>query len=202
MVRSLTSQMQTVSEAEVVNLFYLIDFEFDSGTVRLWTGLGDLVWNSETYTGAGNILSIGDLRESSEVEATGAQFVLSGVSPTLISLAQNEDYQGRTVTMRVGAFDGSGNIIADPFVIFSGFMDTMRMEDQGETATIALTAENKLISFERASVWRYTDQDQKIDYPDDKGFEYVTAIAEAEIPWGRADAGPPQPAPQPFGLTR
>jgi hypothetical protein len=82
MVRSLTSQMQTVSEAEVVNLFYLIDFEFDSGTVRLWTGLGDLVWNSETYTGAGNILSIGDLRESSEVEATGAQFVLSGVSPT------------------------------------------------------------------------------------------------------------------------
>ncbi len=59
MVRSLTSQMQTVSEAEVVNLFYLIDFEFDSGTVRLWTGLGDLVWNSETYTGAGNILSIG-----------------------------------------------------------------------------------------------------------------------------------------------
>ena len=36
---------------------------------------------------------------------------------------------------------------------------------------------------------RYTSEDQKIDYPNDKGLEFVAEIAEKEIVWGRSQAG-------------
>ena len=52
-------------------------------------------------------------------------------------------------------------------------------------ALISISVENKLIAFEKSKIRRYTAEDQKIDHPTDKGFEFVTAIVEKEIIWGR-----------------
>ena len=68
-------------------------------------------------------------------------------------------------------------------------MDTMVLNDGGETATIQVTVENRLIEFERTRIRRYTAEDQKIDYPNDKGLEFVAEMAEKEIVWGRASVG-------------
>jgi hypothetical protein len=70
-------------------------------------------------------------------------------------------------------------------ILFSGFMDVMTIEDNGETSTIQVSAENKLIAFQRTAVRRYTAEDQKIEHPTDKGFEFVAKIQEKEIIWGR-----------------
>ena len=86
----------------------------------------------------------------------------------------------------LGAMDASNGVISDPAIIFSGFMDTMTINDGGETATIQVTVENRLIEFERTRVRRYTAEDQKIDYPNDKGLEFVAEMAEKEIVWGRS----------------
>jgi hypothetical protein len=64
-------------------------------------------------------------------------------------------------------------------------MDTMTISESGSYSTISISVENKLVAFERTKVRRYTAEDQKIDHPTDKGFEYVTAIVEKEIIWGR-----------------
>jgi len=61
----------------------------------------------------------------------------------------------------------------------------MTISDSGETSTITIAAENKLIAFDRASIRRFTAEDQKIEYPNDKGFEFVSKIAQQEIIWGR-----------------
>ena len=87
--------------------------------------------------------------------------------------------------MALGAFDSSGSLIADPTVMFSGFMDIMTITEGGDSSTISVSVENKLIAFERSKIRRYTAEDQKIDHPTDKGFEFVTAIVEKEIIWGR-----------------
>jgi hypothetical protein len=82
--------------------------------------------------------------------------------------------------------DASNGVITSPVVIFSGFMDTMVINDSSETATIQVAVENRLIEFERTRVRRYTAEDQKIDYPNDKGLEFVAEMAEKEIVWGRS----------------
>ena len=55
----------------------------------------------------------------------------------------------------------------------------------GTYSTISIAVENKLVAFERSKVRRYTAEDQKIDHPTDKGFEFVTSIVQKEIIWGR-----------------
>ena len=186
MARSLSTQMQAVATAGVVRPFLLIDLDFDAptGTVRLWTGHGDITFNSNTYVGAGDVVSIDDFSESIDLEEAGITLNLTGLNPTVVAYARDEDYQGRTASVRFGALDGSGNIISDPVIVFQGFMDSMSITDAGESANISLAIESKMILLDRPKIRRYTPEDQKIDYPNDKGFDFVPGMQEAEITWG------------------
>ena len=76
-------------------------------------------------------------------------------------------------------------IIYQPYTIFDGFMDVMRLNDSGGTANIALNCESQLIALERANTRRYTPEDQKIDFPNDEGLDYVAGLQDDEIIWGR-----------------
>lgn len=185
MSRTLSTAMQAVATAELVRPIYLVDLEFASGSIYLWSGLGDLSFNSNTYIGAGDLLTIGAVQESTELTATGAQITLGGIKQSLLTLARDEPYQGRPLTIRLGAFDENGDLIASPVILFSGFMDVMTINDSGETSTITVSAENKLIIFQKTAVRRYTAEDQKIEHPTDKGFEFVAKIQEKEVVWGR-----------------
>lgn len=186
MTRTLTSGMQTVATADVVRPIYLVQCAFTSGNLNLWNGMGSLTVNSVTYVGAGTLLNLSAMKETADLTANGMTVTLSGITEPLISKARDEDYQGRELKVLLGAMDSSNAVIADPVLIFSGFMDTMRISDGAETATISVSVENRLIEFQRNRVRRYTAEDQKIDYPSDKGLEFVAEISEKEIVWGRS----------------
>ena len=185
MSRTLSTEMQAVASAELVRPIYLVKMEFDSGDLFLWSGLGNLVYSGDTYVGTGDLMVISPVKESEELTANGVTFTVSGIKQSLVSLARDEPYQGRKITLYLGAFDENADIISIPVVLFSGFMDVMSISDSGETSTITIAAENKLIAFDRSSVRRFTAEDQKIDHPTDKGFEFVSKIAQQEIIWGR-----------------
>ena len=185
MSRTLSTEMQAVATAELVRPIYLVDMEFSSGSIYLWSGMGNLTYNSNTYLGAGDLLSIGAIQETAELTANGATVTLGGIKQSLLALARDEPYQGRPLIIRLGAFDENGDLIASPVILFSGFMDIMTISDSGDTSTITVTVENKLIAFQRTAVRRYTAEDQKIEHPTDKGFEFVAKIQEKEIVWGR-----------------
>jgi hypothetical protein len=189
MSRALTSAMQTASTADLVRPIFLVQMAFPTANLNMWSGIGDLTVGGVDYIGAGNLLSVGDISESTELQANGIRLMLSGVSGALITKARDEDYQGRELKVLLGAMDSSNSLIADPVIMFSGFMDTMSINDAGETAIISVTAENRLIEFEKTRVRRYTAEDQKIDFPNDKGLEYVAEMAEKEIVWGRNSVG-------------
>ena len=189
MSRTLTSGMTAVTTADVVRPAYFVRMVFDSGespnVLNIWNGIGDLAYGGNTYTGTGDLLSISQITETSDIQATGINVSLTGVKTSFIAIAKDHEYQGRPLSVSLGAFDASGDLIADPVIVFSGFMDTMTISESGAYSSIGISVENKLVSFERTKVRRYTAEDQKIDHPTDKGFEYVTAIVQKEIIWGR-----------------
>ena len=201
MSRTLSEAMQTVATAEVVRPILLVQALFDDvyddetppnlihTQLYLWSGIGDLVVGGITYVGAGTLLSVSPVKESADLAANGMSVTLSGVTDPLISKARDVDYQGRELKIYLGAMDSANSVIADPVLIFSGFMDTMSIQDSADTATITVSVENRLIEFQRNRVRRYTAEDQKIDYPTDKGLEFVAEIAEKEIVWGHSPAG-------------
>ena len=184
MTRGITTALNTEFTANEVEPFFAVDLDFDGGNVRIWTGYGNITIDSQTFVGSGDILHISGVEETADVQANGVTVTLSGLNSSLVSSALTETYQGRTCKIYFGALS-SGAVVADPYVLFSGRMDTMTIDDSGTAADITVTAESRLIDLDRARNRRYTTEDQKIDYPDDKGLEFIADLQDKQILWGR-----------------
>ncbi len=189
MSRGLPTAVANAVSADVVRPVLFVQCAFDSGHLKIWEDNESLTTKSITQIRTRTSQGVSGIKESTELQANGATVQLSGVTEPLLSKARDEDYQGRELKILLGTMNSSNSLISNPFVIFSGFMDTMTITDSGDTSTIKVTVENRLIEFERSRQRRYTSEDQKIDYPNDKGLEFVAEIAEKEIVWGRSQAG-------------
>lgn len=186
MTRGLHADIKTAAGQRVIKHEAFVKAEFDSGDVCLWTGLGDYVLGGDTYTGAGDLLSISQVSETSKIEAVGSSITVNGLNSALLSLALDEPYRGRPLTLRIGLFDENEEIIASPFVLFEGYMDQMPLKDSGESFSINVNSESKLRDLFRKKSIFWTDQDQKTFYDsDDNGCEWVAGLANKEIVWGR-----------------
>jgi hypothetical protein len=82
-------------------------------------------------------------------------------------------------------YDTSRNVIADVYTVFKGKMDVLNISEQGNTATITLNIESRLISFDLPVDRKYTLEDQQVDFPNDVGFEFIPDLQDKEITWGK-----------------
>ena len=78
----------------------------------------------------------------------------------------------------------SDTIITNPIKLFAGRMDIMQIIEQGDTATISISLENRLVDLLKPRILRYTHEDQQTLFPGDLGFEFVTALQDKEVVWG------------------
>lgn len=183
MSRGITSALNTQFTSDALEPFFAVELAFDSGDFLVWTGYGNITIDSKTFVGSGDVLNVSGLTESADVQANGITIMLNGLNASLVASALTETYQGRACKVYIGAIS-SGAVVADPYLAFSGLMDVMTVDDNGETSDIIITAESRLISLERARDRRYTTEDQKIDYPDDKGLEFIADLQDKQIIWG------------------
>lgn len=184
MARDLTAGVITQLQAASVEVGVLFEGEFASGWVRLWSGVGTLSWDSKSWSGVGTLLGISGIDETNEIRASGLTVSLSGVPSDLLSAALGDARSGKTGRVYLAFFSG-GSIVADPILQFEGRLDVPAIEDGPDTATISISYESELIDLERARERRYTPEDQAIDFPGDLGFDYVAALQDAQITWGR-----------------
>lgn len=180
MARMLPAGMAAALAQGSVTLFYAVEMLFDSGTIRLWTGYGDKTINSQTYTGAGTLLNIDGIAEVADLNASGITISLSGISSSVISLALQENYQGRVAKVYFGVEGVSGVV-----EVFSGFMDVMTIQHSGDKMNVTLSIESKLVTLQRPNIRRYTSANHKLRNPGDTFFDYVAKLQDKEIVWGR-----------------
>lgn len=183
MARAFTASMLTEIVKQTVSPILLYEGEFDGGTIHLWSGVGSLVWNSNTYTGAGQLLSVSQVEETVEVRAAGVQIGLSGLPSALVSLALSSARQGKKGRLWLGFINSAGAIIADPYLIFTGLLDVPTMDETGDTSNLTVSYENRLVGLLTANDRRYTPEDQHVDFPGDTGFDYVAGLQDATITW-------------------
>jgi hypothetical protein len=186
--RDISSTVSSNIEDDVVYPFFAIELLFDSGPLRLWTGVGEATIDGDTYVGTGNLLSVSSIEETTELAVKGATITLSGVPSEVIALALQSPYQGRVCNIYFGMVEG--NTYNNLTQIFSGYMDEMNIEETPETSSIELKVENKLIDLERARTRRYTSAYQKSVYPGDLGLDFVEDLQDKKVVWGRGgDSG-------------
>lgn len=184
MTRALSTLTQSASQNAVVRPIILAALDFSSGMVRVNDTPFDITIEENTYYGLGQLGGISSVQEGAELQSYNIEMTLSGIPPELISLALLDHYQGRDVDISLVLLDEEHIMIGDPTLLFRGRMDTMTIS-LGEKAIITVVAQNRMADWDRARIRRYTHEDQIIDYPDDKGLEFITQMAEKTIYWGR-----------------
>jgi hypothetical protein len=174
--------------AAVVGIAFMFEGHFLHSNLYLWTGIGDLNWNGQIWTGAGALMGVSSVKESSDLTAIGMTVSLSGVDETVVSLAFNELRQGQACTVYLACVDwNTKGLRSTPYPIFTGRVDVPSIDDGGDTSIVTLQLENRLVDFERERVRFYDPATQAIFYPGDKGFDYVAALQDQKIFWGVSD---------------
>ena len=185
--RDLTAGMLAAVQAGTIYPAIFYEGEFvnpanESQTfIRLWSGVGSYSWNGFNWTGAGNLLGVSGIRESTGLRANAFEVWLTGMSSALISTALSAARKNRSGKLWLHLFDASRNLIADPYLLKRGRFDTIPIEDAGATARITARYEDRLAALGVPRERRYTSADQALRDPADKGFEYVEALQDASF---------------------
>jgi hypothetical protein len=189
MARDITTAFKNAIEGSVVKPIIGIELEFSDGTLRFWNGYGNLTMtaggSSKTFNGAGDMLGVSEIEESSTLSMSGVTLTLAGIKSSILSTALGANYTNRKGAIYLGLFDTSNNVIADVYTLFKGNMDVMNIQEGADTCLITLKLESRLITFEKSSNRMYTLEDQKVDFPNDVGFEFIPDLQDKEITWGK-----------------
>lgn len=187
MARSIGSNFLSQLNSSQLRTFYAVKMRFTSGDLLLSTTYSNIVIDSETYIGSGNILNISQISETSDTKASGIQINLTGLDSSILSAGLNDNVAGMIVELYFGVLTTTANadaVVDTPYKIFEGFIDTMVLDEQGISSSLKFTVENKMIILEKPSDRRYTDEDQKELFPNDRGLEFVASLQNKSIAWG------------------
>tara|TARA_Y100001972_G_C7631295_1_gene316891 strand:+ start:62 stop:694 length:633 start_codon:yes stop_codon:yes gene_type:complete len=167
------------------SLFIAAKAEFDTDDIRVWTGNDDLTIDSETYLGAGSLLTISEVTEGREVKSEGISIALSGMDKTVLSYALTENYQNRPITLFLGFLMGGSNEVAGTITLFKGRMVNLTVNDSPQGSIINVDAENRLVDLERPSNLRYTAESQEFLFSGDTGFNRMQQLVDKQVTWGQ-----------------
>lgn len=185
MARSLTANVLTAIDKTVIYPILLIKINTSGGFVRYWTGYGTLVFNSEDYLGVGKAIGISDVRETGDLRANGLTISLSGVNQDFISIAIDQLQQGLEAIAFIAFFDNSTKLLLDdPYEIFTGITDIPIISEGKDTAIIGVKCENRLVALNIPKIRKYTKEDQRIDFPNDLGFDFVPGLQDKPVIFG------------------
>jgi len=185
-MRSLTVAQAAALVAGTLQPVYLVKQEFVSGTKYSWTGVNTVLWDSQDWEGQGDLMGVSSITQTADLSAEGVTITYAGVNADDVSSTISDIAANLAVDIYLGLLDSTSAIIVDPTHCFSGKLDVPTVQDDGDTATIAITAENDLLKLSQASNRRYTNDDQQIDYPTDNGFQFVPVVQAWNGAWGGA----------------
>jgi hypothetical protein len=177
---TLTTTFLNAMSGGHVSWFWLVKMELTSGNLFLTSLDFDVVISGDTYTGMRGLGNISQIEESDN-GATGISLSLAGVTESHIAEVLNENIQGRKVTVKMGVLNTSTEppLLAIDDNVWQGFLDTQNY-NEGQS-TIIVTAENRLIEWDKPRLLRFSNQDLKRVRPDDNFFKYADTMANKEI---------------------
>ena len=184
MPRALDPAMAAALSNGIIVPAILMMLQFRTGTRWIWNGIGDFVYNAQTYKGVGSLGKIGAISEGTELKADGVTVMLSGIDPILQAECMADIQLGAPAKIWFALFQNGASLIGSPYLLFSGTVDQPTVTISPEAIGISLQLENKFIDLQRATQRRYTSADQRLRYPDDTAFSWVETLNDQALLWG------------------
>jgi hypothetical protein len=196
MARDLSSDFLTHMVASKNIPIALVEMEFASTTVRIWSGYGDLSWSGYTWLGNGWFQRIEGAEETDQVEAIDLAVVISGVPSTIRSLVLGDQKQNASGKVYIGFLDSAGAVTAT-YLWWKGKYSHTELEVAGDGLQASLIYEAHLVAHQRPKELRMNKATQEIYFAGDLGFDYEKAAANFDGHWGGQKKKPEKKRPKP-----
>jgi hypothetical protein len=183
MARSLTTAVKNELATNQLNPITLVYFNISTG-LRFTDHYKDITYDSNTYSASSLLLGVSDISESSEVSVDSIAVSFSGADQTIISLVFNNEYMEKEAEIYKGFLNSSQQLIADPFLLFKGRVESFNLDEDETSSTITLNIASHWSDFEKIKGRKTNTSSQKLYFIEDVGFDYASQSV-LDIKWGR-----------------
>ena len=184
MARSLTTAVKNELASDQLNPIILIYLNIDGGQ-RYTDHYKDIIYDSNTYSASSLFLGLSDISESSEVAVDSITLGFSGADQSIISLILNNDYMEKEAEIYRGFLNSSQSLIADPFLLFKGRVESFNIDEDINTSVISLSIASHWSDFEKIKGRKTNTTSQQLYFSGDVGFDYASQTTQ-DIKWGKA----------------
>lgn len=194
MSRDLTSGILSVIDNQQLKVFHLVTF-YLSTEIRLTDHSHEINYDFgsglETFQSTGRLAGSANITETVDISNPTINITITGANEADLLLPFTENYNDKQVIIRRGFFDTSGatadtNIIADPFIIFDGRVDSFSIQDnptEGES-NVTWNIASHWADWEKVSGRRCNNKNAQTFFPSEEGFSHCYDQIGGRT-WGR-----------------
>ena len=140
--------------------------------------------SSVTYSSSSFLVSYPEVSEETDIGKSSISIALSGADQTYISLALAENIVNDAVTIYRAFLDDNNAIIADPFLLYKGNIETYTISEDQTSSILNLNIVSHWADFEKKSGRKTNNISQQRFFSSDVGMAFASETV-LNIKWGR-----------------
>ena len=164
MTRSLTTAIKNELATNDISPVHLITIGFGT-PVNITDCSFDLTssvsGSSVTYSASDFIMGISNHTEETDITKSSVSISLSGADQTFISVVLNENVINDSVTIFRGLLADDNTLIADPFLLYKGNIESFDIEENDKNSTVGLSIVSHWADFEKKMVGKQITHHKK-----------------------------------------
>lgn len=177
----------SAAASAALGVLALIELEFLGGTLYLTTWPTDVTIGAQVYQGVGQVLSLGEIKESEDGATQRLPITLSQVQASNLALALGSAnaYQGRAARVYLAFTDAAFVVQGSPVLRFSGFMDKVAIKrESDQVGSVVLECATGGYDVRKtATGLRMNDVQHQTRHPGELGFQYVQTLISNPQLW-------------------
>ncbi len=188
MTRNLTSAVKTELATNDIRPVHLITLGFATPvniTDCSFSLTSSVSGSSVTYSASDFILGITNHTEETDITKSSVSINLSGADQTFISTVLNENVVNDSVDIFRGFLDDSNALIADPFLLYRGKIDSFDIAETDKDSQVNLSIVSNWADFEKKNGRKTNNTSQQRFFTGDVGMDFASQTVQ-DIKWGRA----------------
>ena len=188
MTRSLTTAVKNELATNDIRPVHLITIGFTSPvniTDCSFPLTSSVSGSSVTYSSSSFIMGISNFTEETDLTKTSITLTLSGADQTFISTVLNENVVNDSVKIFRGFLNDSNALIADPFLLYSGHIETFGIAENATASSVNLQIVSHWADFDKTNGRKTNNTSQQRFFSTDVGMDFSSQTVQ-DIKWGRA----------------
>lgn len=177
-------------EARVKGLVYLVEMDFRTQTIYFNTSSEDVGVAGHTYLGRGALVSFPKIQESEDASNSKLTLAISVVNQAMLAatIGDATEYRLRPLRIYLQLMNEKFQPEGQRMLRWRGYMDKMSVEKskEGDSFMGRIKLDCMRPGLARARRYeglRLTEQQHRINHPNDRGLEYLHELVNTPSPW-------------------